>query len=71
MNGEENKNTPQSPKGARIAFGILMILVYIGVGLLFIFKFFNAIDYTVSCVVGGILIAYGIFRGYRLYRGGN
>lgn len=69
MNGEENKS--QTPKGARLAFGILMVLVYLGVGLLFIFKFFNAIDYTVSCVVGGLLIVYGIFRGYRLYKGLN
>lgn len=70
MNGEENK-PQQTSKGGRLAFGILMVLVYLGVGLLFIFKFFNAIDYTVSCVVGGILIAYGIFRGYRLYKGLN
>ncbi|MDE7402315.1 MAG: hypothetical protein K2M87_02755 [Muribaculaceae bacterium] len=62
---------PTAPKGARIAFGIIMILIYIGVGLLCIFHVFDMIDYTVSCVVGGLLIAYGIFRGYRLYIGSN
>ncbi len=71
MKGEGNQNQPQTPKGARLVFGILMVLIYVGVGLLFIFKFFNAIDYTVSCVIGGLLILYGIFRAYRLYRGDN
>ncbi|MBD5208114.1 MAG: hypothetical protein HDS79_07635 [Bacteroidales bacterium] len=69
MNG--NNNGPQAPKGARLAFGIIMILVYIGVGLLFIFKIFDVIDPVVSYVVGGLLILYGIFRGYRLYLGSN
>ena len=71
MSGEDNRNQTQTPKGARLAFGILMVLVYVGVGLLFICKFFNAIDYTVSCVIDALLIVYGIFRAYRLYRGGN
>lgn len=70
MNGYDN-NRPQAPKGARLAFGILMIIIYVGVGLLFIFNFFNIISHALSCVIGGVLIAYGIFRGYRLYKGIN
>ncbi|MDE6716933.1 MAG: hypothetical protein K2J70_01965 [Muribaculaceae bacterium] len=70
MNGNEN-NRPQAPKGARMAFGIIMILVYLAVGLLFIFKQFDIINPVVSYIVGGLLIAYGIFRGYRLYVGSN
>ncbi|MDE7438043.1 MAG: hypothetical protein K2M93_06105 [Muribaculaceae bacterium] len=68
MNGYENGNNG-APKGARIAFGILMILIYVGVGLLFIFNVFDIISYTVSCIIGAILILYGIFRAYRLYKG--
>lgn len=68
MSGYENGNNGQ-PKGARIAFGIIMILVYLGVGLLFIFNVFDIINYTVSCIIGAILIVYGIFRAYRLYKG--
>lgn len=71
MNGTDNKNGTGAPKGARLAFGIIMIIVYLGVGLLFILNFFDTINHTVSCVVGGILILYGIFRGYRLYKGVN
>ena len=68
MKGNEN-NDPGAPKGARIAFGILMICVYIGVGLLFIFQVFGTINATVSYVIGGLLCAYGIWRGVRLYKG--
>lgn len=70
MEGKQN-NRPQAPKGARLAFGILMILVYIGMGLLFIFNVFDIINPVVSYVIGGLLIVYGIFRGYRLYVGSN
>lgn len=64
-------NGNQAPKGARLIFGIFMILVYLCVGLLFIFDVFNIDNDAISCTVGGILIAYGIWRGYRLYRGLN
>lgn len=60
-----------TPKGARLIFGIFMILVYLCVGLLFIFQVFTDIDTAISCIIGGLLIAYGIWRGYRLYRGWN
>lgn len=59
------------PKGGRLVFGIFMILVYLAVGLLCIFDVFNIDNKVISCIVGGILIAYGVFRGYRLYRGYN
>lgn len=64
----DNNNTP---KGARLVFGIFMILVYLCVGLLFIFNVFQIDNTAISCTVGGILIAYGIWRGYRLYIGSN
>ncbi len=71
MEGYNNDNRPMAPKGARLAFGILMIFVYVGVGLLFIFNIFGIINYTFSCIIGVLLIIYGIFRGYRLYKGTN
>lgn len=69
MNGNENNG--QTPKGARLAFGILMIFIYVGVGLLFIFDVFRIDNNAISYTVGGILIAYGIWRAYRLYKGIN
>ena len=59
------------PKGGRLIFGIFMILVYVAVGLLFIFDVFNIDNVAVSASVGGVLCAYGVWRGYRLWKGSN
>ncbi len=64
-------NNSNAPKGMRLVFGIFMVLIYLGVGLMFIFDVFSIDNTAVSCVVGGLLILYGIFRAYRLYRGTN
>ena len=71
--GGYNDNKPTAPKSARVAFGILMVCVYIGVGLMFILNVFSSIieNTTISYAIGGILCVYGIWRGYRLYRGWN
>lgn len=69
MNGSEN-NGMQAPKGARLAFGILMICVYLGMGLLFIFNVFTD-NHILNYVIGGLLCAYGVWRGVRLYKGWN
>ena len=67
----ENDNMNNLPKGGRLIFGIFMILVYVGVGLLFIFDVFNIDNIAVSASVGGVLCAYGVWRGYRLWKGSN
>lgn len=59
------------PKGLRLAFGIFMVLVYLGVGALFIADVFNIDNTAISMTVGIILCVYGVWRGYRLYRGSN
>lgn len=58
-----------TPKGFRAVFGVFMVLVYLAVGLMFIFNVFNIFDTAISCTVGGLLIAYGIWRGIRMYLG--
>lgn len=68
---ERNDNMNNLPKGGRLVFGIFMVLVYLAVGLLFIFDVFNIDNVAISASVGGILCAYGVWRGYRLYRGMN
>ena len=67
----ENDNMNNLPKGGRLIFGIFMILVYLAVGLLFIFDVFNIDNIAISASVGGVLCAYGVWRGYRLWRGSN
>lgn len=60
-----------APKGARYVFGVFMILFYIAVGLLFIFNVFSIDNTAISATVGGILCAYGVWRGIRLFIGSN
>lgn len=67
----ENDNMNNLPKGGRLIFGIFMILVYLAVGLLFIFDVFNIDNIAISASVGGVLCAYGVWRGYRLWKGSN
>ena len=67
----ENDNMNNLPKGGRMIFGIFMILVYVAVGLLFIFDVFNIDNVAISASVGGVLCAYGVWRGYRLWKGMN
>lgn len=66
MRNIDDRQTGQ-PKGFRIGFNIFMMLVYIAVGVLFCVNFFRIDNTTVSCIVGGVLIAYGIWRGVRLW----
>ncbi|MCH5235951.1 MAG: hypothetical protein J1E16_11720 [Muribaculaceae bacterium] len=68
---ENDNNMNNLPKGGRLIFGIFMILVYVAVGLLFIFDVFNIDNIAVSASVGGVLCAYGVWRGYRLWKGSN
>ncbi len=64
-----NNENKEPGRAGRIGFDIFMVIFYIAVGFLCIFKFgsFDIINSTVSYIVGGLLIVYGIFRGYRLY----
>lgn len=64
-------NNSNAPKGMRAVFGIFMILVYVGVGVLFLCNVFDIVNKGISIAIGVVLCLYGIFRGYRLYRGQN
>ncbi|MDE6300286.1 MAG: hypothetical protein K2M19_01035 [Muribaculaceae bacterium] len=52
-----------------ITFGIFMVIVYVGMGVLLFINFFKwGTDWAwTRWVVGAVLIVYGIFRGYRTY----
>lgn len=67
-NDDMNNNIP---KGGRVIFGIFMILVYLAVGLLFIFDVFNLENPAINYSVGGVLCAYGVWRGIRMFKGWN
>lgn len=62
---------PTTPQIMRNVFGIFMILVYIGMGILLFMNFFQFdADFAWVRYVGGVLfILYGIWRGYRQAKG--
>lgn len=74
MHGVEYEDEDKRPlQPLRLAYGIFMILIYIGMGVLCIINFFGAPEtggwILARYVVGVMLIIYGFWRGYRLYAG--
>ena len=72
-NQREERNRNNSMKGAapmRIWFGIFMVIFYIGIGILLIVanKKLEIFTPTIAIIVGAILCAYGVWRGYRLWK---
>ena len=55
----------------RTIFGIIMVIVYVGMGVLLIINFFNwGGDWAwTRYVVGIVLIIYGFWRAYRQVKG--
>ena len=64
-------NRPDPGKTMRTIFGIFMVLVYVGVGVLFFINFFqlDAAWQWFRYVAGTILVLYGFWRGYRQFKG--
>lgn len=66
------KNRVVVPSTMRVIFGIIMIVIYIGMGVLL---FCNLFDWdtqpwsTLRWVFGGILVLYGIWRAIRQFKG--
>ncbi|MCD8388428.1 MAG: DUF308 domain-containing protein [Bacteroidales bacterium] len=77
MHGErqtESRPVVPAPKRAvSIAFGIFMIIVYVGVGVLLLVNFFrwDGSFTWVRIVLGILLIIYGVFRAYRQFVGSD
>jgi cytochrome c biogenesis protein CcdA len=68
----ENDNRPSIPSIMRTIFGIIMIIVYVGMGILLLINFFDWTDgvFYYLRIGGGILfIVYGIWRAIRQFRG--
>ncbi len=52
----------------RIVFGIIMIAVYLGMGILMLMNYFE-IRQIIAQLLGALFIVYGIFRAYRQIKG--
>lgn len=55
----------------RTIFGIIMIIVYVGMGILLLINFFDwGGDWAwTRYVVGSVLVVYGFWRAYRQIKG--
>lgn len=70
-NAEEGRSVVPSPsRSVGIAFGIFMIIVYVGVGVLLLINYFkwDTLEWA-RYALGILLIIYGVFRGYRMFIG--
>lgn len=71
MSPQEN-NVNGTPRGARMIFGIFMVLVYVGVGICCLSGVFRSfLSHGISVAMGCLFVVYGLWRGYRLYKGIN
>lgn len=68
MESNENKEK-KTPMSLRVLFGLMMVFVYVGMGLLILLNFFGWTSELACHLVGSLLILYGIFRGYRHIKG--
>ena len=61
-----NNSTPQT---MRNIFGIVMIIIYIGMGVLFFCDYFQFQWQCLRWVGGSLFVVYGIWRAYRQFAG--
>ena len=71
-NGESPRNSGNKSNSVmRAIFGIIMIIIYVGMGVLLLINFFGwDSDWNVArYVVGVVLVIYGVWRAYRQVKG--
>lgn len=69
---EEKRPVTGGPnKAMRAVFALIMIVVYIGVGVLLLINFFQWSESIawIRWIIGIVLIIYGGFRAYRYFAG--
>ena len=71
MRQEQSGDTYKPNRVMRAVFGIIMIIVYVGMGVLLLINFFGwGGDWAwTRYVVGIVLIFYGLWRAYRQAKG--
>lgn len=67
----DDKSTVTPNKAMRAVFSIIMIIVYVGVGVLLLINFFGwtASIAWIRWIIGIVLIIYGAYRAYRYFAG--
>lgn len=68
----DDENGNMIPSKMRMIFGIIMIIVYVGMGILLLINYFqwNTPALTWLRYIGGVMfVLYGFWRGYRQFKG--
>lgn len=72
MARDEEYNRPGVPSTMRVVFGIIMIIIYVGMGILLLINFFGwqgeVLTWLRWCA-GILFIIYGIWRAIRQFWG--
>lgn len=68
---EEGQQTNKANGIMRAIFGIIMIIIYVGMGVLLLINYFGwSADWNIArYIVGPVLIVYGLFRAWRQIKG--
>lgn len=69
-----NNNGTGTPRTMRTIFGIIMIVIYLGMGLLCFLGVFDWLSGNFAWlrwVGGSLFVVYGLWRGYRQFKGGD
>jgi hypothetical protein len=66
----DDEQKPKRKIGLNVLLGIMMIAIYLGMSYLLLATslFSNLYDW-VRYMMGAVFFVYGIFRGYRLFKG--
>lgn len=64
----DNENKKQ-PLTIRFLFGVLMAIIYLGMGVLMLINFFNWTTPWTYYSLGVLFILYGIYRAWRQIKG--
>lgn len=68
---EENSSAGKGNRIMRSIFGIIMIIIYVGMGILLLINYFGwSADWAwTRYIVGVVLVIYGFWRAYRQVKG--
>ena len=69
---DEEERKDMVPSAMRTVFGIIMIIVYVGMGILLLINYFQWQTEALTWLryAGGVMfILYGIWRAYRQFKG--
>lgn len=72
MDNQNKKSSTDIPRASRNIFGIIMILIYLGMGIMCfcgVFDWLTGSWEWLRWVAGSVFVVYGFWRGYRQFAG--